>query len=70
MNFVAYEVKSNRKDINSATSQFDQVLQMQGVPLKKRPKQSEPSVEKKTPIETSLNLYLDLSVPPPRYSGG
>ncbi len=49
MNLVAYfvqtmdEVKSKRKDLDSATSQFDQVLQMQSVPLKKGPKQSEPS---------------------------
>jgi ssDNA-binding Zn-finger/Zn-ribbon topoisomerase 1 len=49
MNLVAYfvqtmdEVKSKRKDLDSATSQFDQVLQMQGVPLKKGPQQSEPS---------------------------
>ncbi|MDH4205994.1 MAG: hypothetical protein OEV45_10745 [Desulfobacteraceae bacterium] len=49
MNLVAYfvqtmdEVKSKRKDLDSATSQFDQVLQLQGVPLKKGPQQSEPS---------------------------
>ena len=49
MNLVAYfvqtmdEVKSNRKELNSAAGQFDQVLQMQGVPLKKSPQQSEPS---------------------------
>ncbi|NIA31436.1 MAG: hypothetical protein GWP06_16200 [Actinobacteria bacterium] len=49
MNLVAYfvqtmdEVKSKRKDLDSATSQFDQILQMQGVPLKKGPQQSEPS---------------------------
>lgn len=49
MNLVAYfvqtmdEVKSMRKDLDSATRQFDQVIQMQSVPLKKGPKQSEPS---------------------------
>ena len=49
MNLVAYfvqtmdEVKSMRKDLDSATRQFDQVLQMQSVPLKKGPQQSEPS---------------------------
>jgi hypothetical protein len=49
MNIVAYfiqtldEVKSKRKELDSATSQFDQVLQMQGVPLKKGLQQSEPS---------------------------
>ncbi len=48
LNLVAYfvqtvdEVKSKRKDLDSATGQFDQVLQMQGVPLKKGPQQSEP----------------------------
>ena len=47
MNLVAYfvqtmdEVKSKRKDLDSAISQFDQVLKMQGVPLKKGPPQSE-----------------------------
>ena len=41
MNLVAYfvqtmdEVKSNRKDIDSAKHQFDQILQIQGIPLKK-----------------------------------
>jgi len=41
MNLVAYfvqtmdEVRSNRKDIDSATTQFDQILQMQGIPLEK-----------------------------------
>ena len=56
MNFVAYfvqtmdEVKSKRKDLDSATSQFDQVLQMQSVPLKKGPKQSEPS---KVPVQSA-----------------
>ncbi len=40
MNFVAYfiqtldEVKSERKDLGSAVSQFDQMLHMLGVPLK------------------------------------
>lgn len=44
MNFVAYvvqtmdEVKSNRKDLDSALNQFDQMLQMQGVSLKKESK--------------------------------
>jgi hypothetical protein len=41
MNLVAYfvqtidEVKSGRKDIDSAKYQFDQILQIQGIPLKK-----------------------------------
>ena len=49
MNFVAYfvqtmdEVTSKRKDLDSATRQFDQVLQMQSVPIKKATKRSEPS---------------------------
>jgi hypothetical protein len=49
MNLVAYfvqtmdEVTSHRKDLNSATSQFDQVLQLQGVPLKNKTQQPEPS---------------------------
>jgi len=49
MNLVAYfvqtmdEVTSKRKDLDSATSQFDQVLQLQGVPLNNKPQQSEPS---------------------------
>jgi len=49
MNLVAYfvqtmdEVTSQRKDLDSATSQFDQVLQLQGVPLNKKPQQPEPS---------------------------
>ena len=47
MNLVAYfvqsmdEVKSMRKNLDSAADQFDQVLQMQGAPLKKSPQQSE-----------------------------
>ena len=47
MNLVAYfvqsmdEVKSKRKHLDSAADQFDQVLQMQGVYLKKSPQQSE-----------------------------
>lgn len=49
MNLVAYfvqimdEVQSERKDLDSATSQFDQVLHMQGVPLEKGPRKYEPS---------------------------
>jgi ssDNA-binding Zn-finger/Zn-ribbon topoisomerase 1 len=49
MNFVAYfvqtmdEVTSKRKDLDSATRQFDQALQMQSVPIKKASKPSEPS---------------------------
>jgi len=49
MNLVAYfvqtmdEVKSKRKDLDSATRQFDQVLQLQGIPLK-------PEKELKTPV--------------------
>ncbi|MEJ2656892.1 MAG: hypothetical protein P8012_06805 [Desulfobacterales bacterium] len=58
MNLVAYfvqamdEVKSNRKDLDSAMSQFDQVLHMQGVPLKKGPRQSESS---KVPVQHDDN---------------
>jgi len=43
MNLVAYffqtidEVKSERKDLNSAVGQFNQILHLQGVPLKKDP---------------------------------
>ncbi|MFH1993486.1 MAG: hypothetical protein ABIK98_13960 [Pseudomonadota bacterium] len=43
MNLVAYffqtidEVKSERKDLNSAVGQFNQILHRQGVPLKKDP---------------------------------
>lgn len=49
MNLVAYfvqtmdEVTSKRKDLASATRQFDQALQMQSVPIKKGATQSEPS---------------------------
>ena len=49
MNFVAYfvqtmdEVTSKRKDLDSATRQFDQALQMQSVPIKKASTPSEPS---------------------------
>jgi len=56
MNLVAYfvqtmdEVNSKRKDLDSAASQFDQILQMQGVPLKKGPKQSESS---KVPVKSA-----------------
>lgn len=65
MNLVAYfvqsmdEVKSKRKDLDSAADQFDQVLQMQGVPLKKSPQQSElskvsiQSADKETHIHKS-----------------
>lgn len=69
MNLVAYfvqtmdEVKSKRKDLESATSQFDQVLQMQSVPLKKGQKQSEPSKVSAQHADKSSNIYnLDKSL--------
>lgn len=51
MNFVAYlvqtidEINSERKDLNSAVSQLDQMLHMQGVPLKKEQLQQEASAQ-------------------------
>ena len=69
MNLVAYfvqtidEVKSKRKDLDSATSQFDQVLQMQGVPLKKGPQQSEPSKVSVQSDDKGSNIHkLDKSL--------
>jgi ssDNA-binding Zn-finger/Zn-ribbon topoisomerase 1 len=69
MNLVAYfvqtmdEVKSKRKDLDSATSQFDQVLQMQGVPLKKSPQQSESSKVPFRSIDKKTNIHkLDESL--------
>ena len=62
MNLIAYfvqtmdEVQSGRKDLDSAISQFDQILQMQGVSLvkgKTRPKPEKaprPSVERETKL--------------------
>ncbi|MDY7036291.1 MAG: type I DNA topoisomerase [Thermodesulfobacteriota bacterium] len=53
MNLVAYliqtieEVKSGRKDLELAISQFDQTLQMQGIPVKKG-KTLKPTVKPKT----------------------
>ena len=61
MNLVAYfvqtldEVRSDRKDIDSAALQFDQILQMQGIPLEKSP-------QKHTPQKISSELP-DKSVP-------
>ena len=49
MNFVAYfiqtmdEVNSGRKDPDSAISQFDQMLNMQGVPLNRKQSDSKPA---------------------------
>ena len=49
MNLVAYfiqtmdEVNWGRKDLDSALSQFDQILNMQGVPLNKEQSDSEPA---------------------------
>ena len=49
MSLIAYfiqtidEVKSNRKDIDKAADQFDQILHMQGIPLEKGPKEHEAS---------------------------
>jgi hypothetical protein len=69
MNLVAYfvqtmdEVKSKRKDLDSATSQFDQVLQMQSVPLKKGPQQSEPSNVSVQSADKGININnLDKSL--------
>jgi ssDNA-binding Zn-finger/Zn-ribbon topoisomerase 1 len=64
MNLVAYfvqtmdEVKSKRKDLDSATSQFDQVLQLQGVPLKKGAQQSEPSKVSAQPADTKADIHM------------
>jgi ssDNA-binding Zn-finger/Zn-ribbon topoisomerase 1 len=63
MNLVAYfvqtmdEVKSKRKDLDSATSQFDQVLQLQGVPLRKGAQQSEPSKVSVQPADKEANIH-------------
>ena len=69
MNLVAYfvqtmdEVKSKRKDLDSATSQLDQILQMQGVPLKKGPQQSEPSRVSIKSADKGSNIHkLDKSL--------
>jgi len=69
MNLVAYfvqtmdEVKSKRKDLDAATSQFDQVLQLHGVPLKKRPQQSEPSKVSAQSVDKEENIdRLDKSL--------
>ena len=68
MDLVAYfiqtmdEVNSERKDLDSAISQFDQILNMQGVPLNKeqtdsnRTKLSEQSEEQETQIKKSSIL--------------
>jgi ssDNA-binding Zn-finger/Zn-ribbon topoisomerase 1 len=65
MNLVAYfiqtmdEANSGRKDLDSAISQFDQMLNMQGVPLNKEQPDSKPtkvskqSEEQKTQIKKS-----------------
>ena len=61
MNLVAYfvqtidEVKSNRKDIESATSQFDQILQIQGIPLGISQQGYEPS---NTSVQSAENRPL------------
>ena len=63
MNLVAYfvqtmdEVKSKRKDLDSATSQFDQVLQLQGVPLKRGAQQSESSKVSVQPADKEANIH-------------
>ena len=75
MNIVAYfiqtmdEVKSERKDLDSAISQFDQILHMQGVPLYKKQPDPEPAkvsdrpLDRKTHIEKSdTPLKDDLKV--------
>jgi len=62
MNLVAYlvqtmdEVTSKRKDLDSAVSQFDQVLQMQSVPLKKESNQSEITMVSDTSDDTENEL--------------
>jgi len=83
-NLVAYfiqtmdEVNSGRKDLDSAISQFDQMLNMQGVPLNKEQPDSKPakvserSEEQKTQIKKSDilgrqkidNLHKDSQVSP------
>ena len=83
-NLVAYfvqtmdEVNSGRKDLDSAISQFDQMLNMQGVPLNKEQPDSKPakvserSEEQKTQIKKSNilgrqkidNLHKDSQVSP------
>lgn len=75
MNLVAYfiqtmdEIKSERKDLDSAISQFDQMLHMQGVPLDKEQPDPEPEkvsdrpLDRKTHIEKSdTPLKDDLKV--------
>ncbi len=68
MNLIAYfvqtldEVRSDRKDIDSAAFQFDQTLQMQGVSLEKSPqKHTSPKIyrelpDKSVPIRTVKNV--------------
>jgi ssDNA-binding Zn-finger/Zn-ribbon topoisomerase 1 len=63
MNLIAYfvqtldEVRSNRKNIDSAAGQFDQILHMQGIPLEKSQREqkhskiSGRSAEKRIPIQ-------------------
>ena len=56
MNLVAYfvqtveEAQSGRKDLDSAISQFDQVLQMQGVPLSEQKTRPKPEKPPKPPV--------------------
>jgi hypothetical protein len=59
MNLVAYfaqamdEVKSRRKELRWAIRQFDQTLQMRGVPLKKEKRSKAPAWKKTTPLKTA-----------------
>jgi ssDNA-binding Zn-finger/Zn-ribbon topoisomerase 1 len=63
MNLVAYfvqtmdEVKSNRKDIDSAKYQFDQILQIQGIPLKKESPDKEFKTTEILGRKSSDNIY-------------
>ena len=56
MNLVAYfvqtlkEAQSGRKDLDSAISQFDQILQMQGVPLSEQRTQPKPEKAPSPPV--------------------
>ncbi len=73
MNLAAYciqtidEVKSNRKDIDSARTQFDQTLRMQGVPLGKKPPDNDnkkPVILGRTPSDNTSKGYQDAPIEP------
>lgn len=62
MNLIAYlvqtmeEVQSGRKDMDSAISQFDQMLQMQGVSLLKQEAQPKPKKMPRPHVERKIKL--------------